>query len=351
MIRNFFRRIFILLNIIVALALILANVSVNINPAEHWIFAFFGLAYSYIILVNIIFIFFWLFTKPTMITISLISIIFGYKNINNYFQFNGKSTEEKGINIVSFNVQEYFGGDNNLNQIEHMTKVLNYISELSPDIICLQESNNNKVKNQLDSKKINLPEHFIKMGGHIIISKFPIINNKLHKFEGTTNQICHADIIIKSDTIRIFDCHLQSYYFNKKDISYLDSISFETRDKSIDNIVVYARKLKQGFIKRSEQALKLRELIDDSPYPVIVCGDFNDTPVSYTYNVVIGNDLNDAFVESGVGIGNTYNGKFPSFRIDYILYSKDFKVYNFNIDNVDFSDHYPIYCRLIPLEK
>jgi endonuclease/exonuclease/phosphatase family metal-dependent hydrolase len=103
-------------------------------------------------------------------------------------------------------------------------------------------------------------------------------------------------------------------------------------------------------MKRAEQAATLKASISISPYPVIVCGDFNDPPGSFTYHTVSGG-LKDSFVESGKGTANTYNGKLPSFRIDYILYSPVFKSYNFKVTNIDHSDHFPVSCDLFEADK
>ena len=95
----------------------------------------------------------------------------------------------------------------------------------------------------------------------------------------------------------------------------------------------------------------MAEHIKKSKYPVIVCGDFNDTPSSYTYHQIMSrNMLKDAFTESGKGLAQTYNGVFPSFKIDYILYSKQFKSYNFKISKNNLSDHLPVSCY-IELDK
>jgi len=87
-----------------------------------------------------------------------------------------------------------------------------------------------------------------------------------------------------------------------------------------------------------------------SKYPVIVCGDFNDTPVSYTYRKMK-SGLKDAFVNIGAGTGNTYLGSFPSFRIDYIFHSQQFKTIDFERIEARLSDHYPIICHLEYLHK
>ena len=109
------------------------------------------------------------------------------------------------------------------------------------------------------------------------------------------------------------------------------------------------RKIKTASEMRAEQVRKIREHIDNSPSKVVVCGDFNDHPVSYSYQKIRKN-LKDAFVESGRGIGRTYVGKLPSFRIDYILHSKGFNSYNFKTINFRMSDHLPVTCILIKKE-
>jgi endonuclease/exonuclease/phosphatase family metal-dependent hydrolase len=99
--------------------------------------------------------------------------------------------------------------------------------------------------------------------------------------------------------------------------------------------------MRQAYIQRAEQVDILAKHIQSSPYPVIVCGDFNDTPVSYTYNKLSKN-LQDAFVESGSGIGNTFRGNFPYVRIDYVLYSPSLKLHHYHTEKVNWSDHFPV---------
>ena len=105
-------------------------------------------------------------------------------------------------------------------------------------------------------------------------------------------------------------------------------------------------KFRQAFVQRAGQVREIRQIIADSPYHVILCGDFNDTPASFTYKV-LGHELHDAFVDSGRGIGRTYIGKLPSFRIDYIFHSETFDSYNFETMDFRYSDHLPIVCDLV----
>ena len=162
--------------------------------------------------------------------------------------------------------------------------------------------------------------------------------------------IIFTDLLINSDTIRVYNCHLQSYRLREAEINTIDSIDFNNHPKTKEKLMVLSLKFKEALIKRAEQAATLRENINKSPYPVIVCGDFNDTPISFTYRTVKG-DLKDSFTQSGKGTANTYNGKLPSFRIDYILYSPIFTSYNFKVSSINHSDHFPISCDLFPVKK
>ena len=121
--------------------------------------------------------------------------------------------------------------------------------------------------------------------------------------------------------------------------SVIDTLGFE--GKKIDQMKKIGSKLKHGFKRRSTQVDKLVDHVSKCRFPVILCGDFNDIPISYTYGE-ISSLLIDSFVESGRGVSSTYRGKLPSYRIDYIFHSKEFKSYNYNCTDVKFSDHLPI---------
>ena len=147
------------------------------------------------------------------------------------------------------------------------------------------------------------------------------------------------------DTVRIYNMHLQSIAFGATDYQYMDDLEKNKQTEDIEHSKSIGKRLKKAFIKRARQADLISESIAASPYPVIVCGDFNDTPASYTYHRIAGN-LKDAFVESGNGFGKSYVGKFPSFRIDYILHSKQFKAFDFKTIHEELSDHYPVVTYL-----
>ncbi|WP_159521626.1 endonuclease/exonuclease/phosphatase family protein [Sunxiuqinia indica] len=349
--KKIFRNIVLFLNLLAIFGLLISYLSSKISPATFWVPALFGLAYPYLLLTNILFVFLWLFSKTRYALLSLIVIAIGYSHLTHYFQFSGSQESiAEGLIISSYNVKNFYGNNNGSRQ-ETALKVLDFFKEKEADIVCLQEVNlrGQKSFSSKSSRKSKIPflnyAHASKKGGQVTYSRFPIIHKEEVHFENSSNMIIYSDLKINEDTIRLFNCHLESYRFSDAEINSLDSISFNKQEESLRKVRFTGSKLKQAFIKRTKQAEKLHQLVKDSPYEVLLCGDFNDTPVSYTYSTVI-EGLEDAFVHSGSGIGNTYLGKLPSFRIDYIMHSPTFESYNFQVDKVDYSDHYPISCQI-----
>ena len=354
--KKIIRSIIILLNLLAVISLLTSYLSVYISPDKFWIPSFFGLAYPYILLGNILFVLYWLFSSSKFALISIITILLGYHHLQNYFQITASTTNEKGIVICSYNIRSFQGiPEKNVNATKNAKAIFSYLKSRKPNIVCLQEFSHMGIKGDLKnfmsyyhiSDQMHLQYGYAQNAGPAIFSSYPILNGGQIRFPHTSNMITYADLKIGKDTVRLFNCHLESYRFSSKEIDSLDSLSIQDQSQNIREARLFGSKLKRALKKRAIHAQTLREKINASPYPVIICGDFNDTPVSYTYHTIRGDDILDAFIESGQGIGNTYLGKLPSFRIDYILHSKQFKGYNFTINKVTFSDHYPVECKLI----
>jgi len=118
---------------------------------------------------------------------------------------------------------------------------------------------------------------------------------------------------------------------------------------SEEEIVGYGgilRQLKHGFSHRAQQVDKLADELAKCPYPVLICGDFNDTPFSYTYTTIMNSTkLKDSFRTAGSSFDGTYAGKLPNFRIDYLLHDKSIEAYNYRVLKAKLSDHYPVVCN------
>ncbi|MBW8325523.1 MAG: endonuclease/exonuclease/phosphatase family protein [Prolixibacteraceae bacterium] len=353
--KQFFVYTLLLFNLIAVFALGIASISVYLSPEKLWFVSLFGIAYPYLLVVNLIFVVLWILVKPWFTLISIVVILAGYKHVGNYLQFSGRQTNERGVRITSYNVK-YFMGSNDFPSKENADHILNFLRQNNADIICLQEVRLNKrqIFDISDHKLAQIKHmqlaHSSYAGGQLTLTRFPILFMGEIRFKNSGNMIIYTDILMNSDTVRVFNCHLQSYRLGKREINTIDSIDFNNDERTKAKFMELGGKFRKAQIKRAEQAATLREYIDDSPYPVIVCGDFNDTPVSFTYRTVRGN-LEDSFTQSGKGTANTYNGKLPSFRIDYILHSSKYDSYNFEVSTLNHSDHYPISCDLFPAEK
>jgi endonuclease/exonuclease/phosphatase family metal-dependent hydrolase len=368
---SIFTKIAFFVNIIFAISLLVSYLAVYISPDKFWLIAFFGLAYPFLLLINLLFFLFWLILFKKGLFLSLIIILFGFNYINKTIQFSSKhlKKDSESIKVLSYNVRLFNifkPAKNDKEILKNRNDIFNVIREDSSDILCFQEFVSDKLEKftTLDTilkfqnaKNYNIVYSLNKnkkrfSSGIVMFSKYPIINKGKVKFNEKSDNLCiFSDIVKETDTIRIYNVHLESIRLSKEDEMFYEDFGNQSEQTEFKLGVrkIFA-KLKHAFIKRASQARSIAEHIRQSPYPVIVCGDFNDTPTSYAYHIISEN-LKDAFVESGKGIGNSYNGKFPSFRIDYILYSNDFSAYDFEVKSADYSDHYPIVAKIVRNSK
>lgn len=340
-----------IVNIIAVIALLVAYGSVYIPPDKWWIPSFFGLGFIYIAGVNVFFIFLWLLLKPRFLVLPLVFVLAGWGYISRFVQFKGRETEKAGVKVISYNVK-FFVGNGNRSSKTIADGIMRFLQEENPDLVCLQEVRlkTNSVFNLEEIRtKYSFAAHYqyarsSNTYGSVTLTRFPIISMGEIRFQGTRNIAIYTDIVANKDTLRIFNVHLQSYYIDPDKYSVIDSPRFSEEDEK--EMKEMGSKFIKAFKLRARQSRVIREYIRKSPYPVIVCGDFNDTPVSYSYRKMRGS-LNDSFVESGRGLASTYIRKMMSFRIDYILHDSEFGSYNYSQHHYEFSDHLPISCILI----
>jgi endonuclease/exonuclease/phosphatase family metal-dependent hydrolase len=179
--------------------------------------------------------------------------------------------------------------------------------------------------------------------GIATLSAYPIVNKGIIPFKDSTDNISiFTDVVFHSDTIRIYNLHLESIRFRKKDYEAIKILTGNEDQTNLDGPQLIISRMRRAFIRRARQTDAIRAHINSCPYPFIVCGDFNDTPNSYSYHQIAQN-LGDAFREAGSGLGTTYIGMIPFLRIDYILYTKEkFDALNFKLIKKKLSDHYPL---------
>ncbi len=344
------------------LSLGLSYLAEYVDPSHFWPLSFFGLAYPILLILNLISIIYFLSKRHIYFLLNIIIILIGYKELSRTFSFrvfeNRNPLHPSGtFRLMTYNAHSFKSLDY-INVPETKKEMLDIIRTEQPDILGIQEFFTKK-KGEFDIldsiKEIlhnpNVYYHKVQSGatestGMALFSKYPIRNIELIGFDKslTINGIIQADIVLPDTTFRLYCVHLQSIYFKPDDYAYLNRVKEKIKPELRPSKRIF-EKLKSAFIKRAEQANLIHASIEKSPYPVIVMGDFNDTPVSYTFKT-IQKKLVSGFSRKGKGFGKTYNGSFPNFQIDHILSDTLFHFQDYQIIEKKLSDHYPVRADL-----
>lgn len=345
MIFSILNKIIFVLNIIAAACLLLSYLSPYTNPQKFWPIAFFGLAYPLLLGLNIAFVVYWLLRAKLWIFISLVPILLGAKYIGRYIQFHSSIDDPESISIISMNVKHFKGEEDH----PFDSTFLKYLEKETPDIMVFQEyytlMRKRKGEKHIKQKRELLPgkkyyEHM--ENSHAVISRYKILKSGFIAFDDKikVNGVLWVDLLIKKDTIRLYNIHLQSFKLDPGlDIDRMDS---EKALKESRNIF---RRIKTGNYKRTSQAREVLEHMASCRHKIIIAGDFNDTPMSYTYDQ-FQKRFTDCFTECGKGLGSTYVGPYPSYRIDYIFHSPGIRGLSFKRGSNFESDHRMVTARL-----
>ncbi|MEI7595479.1 MAG: endonuclease/exonuclease/phosphatase family protein [Bacteroidota bacterium] len=368
------KKIFLVLNIIFIIILVLSYLSPITSPESNSYIPILGLGFPILFIINIFIIFFWLIFKPLYSILSIVAFLIGFNVSNRYWAHNENNApiDSTMIKVMSYNVKNFDVYNYTLDwnyKYETRNKIFDLLKEENPDILCFQEyyyENTKKFKTTDTLKTFLKANHFFAafpvenrksdFFGIAIFTKYQIVNKGKIEFETKgANSCIFLDVLINKDTVRIYNLHFESIRFQKHDYEFAQKVSDSLSDQSELKLKQGARvlftKLNRAFKYRAKQSELVEEHIKTCKYPTILCGDFNDTPISYAYKRIY-KHLNDAFINAGTGLGTTYAGKIiPAYRIDYIFHSDDFQPFNFNIIKKQYSDHYPITCYLKKIEK
>ncbi len=343
---------------LLALLLMVSQLSVHINPIHFWVFGLMGLVFPVFLLANWALLIFWIFRWKWPFLIPFIAILLGLGTFSNFFQFPfGKRScaKEKTVKVLTYNVhlfQQLAWSD----QKPTYSSVSKFIESQDPDIFCIQEFYT--VKGKLSEKEFRSKHNEYKGHIHYIVkrketayglatfSKFPIVNKGEIKFDRSANACIYTDVVINNDTVRIYNIHLQSLRLKERNLRFLSDQDFRKSSQKLDEIKDISFRYRDAVVKRSQQVELVVRHIESCKYRVVVCGDFNESPVSFNY-IQMRQKLNDAFVDAGRGVGHTYRSLLPSLRIDYILYSNSIKACYYASPHVNYSDHYPVVAKLI----
>jgi endonuclease/exonuclease/phosphatase family metal-dependent hydrolase len=362
------RRVFIVLNIITVILFLLACANTVLHPGRWWMIALLGLIFPLLLLLLFLFFIIGIFLAGwrRWALISLVALIIGWPNIHSFLALHlGHSFQQEktpgALRIMTWNVRSFDEFTTRKKGASgHLPKMLQFIGGQHPDVLCIQEFFNSGVP--MDScnipyiqERLRFPYYFFSRdyvnhgakydAGVIIFSRYPIVDTMVMAYSRaggfhSTESLISADIHVGKDTIRVFTTHLQSVLFHSQDFHNLEII------KNVDDSILMAsksiaKKLGYAFRHRGDQAEEVRAQLDKSPYPTVICGDFNDVPNSYTY-FTIRKEWQDAFLKKGLGIGRTYVHISPTLRIDYILASPSFDILQCRKFSTPWSDHNPV---------
>lgn len=330
-----------------------------INPEQWWVPAFSGLFMPIILIVNFFLLVFWAFHKKIWAVLPLVTILANYYFFSSMYQWPWKKLPScspgKELIVGSYNVEGFYW----IAKDPVKNNIKKFVEENHIDILCVQE---HCEESHLDSatiiKRMGFPYRSTFFNrqtewanfGISIYSRYPILRQGNINFNSEQNSSMWVDILIDKDTIRIFNNHLQKTDINPNRKQYDQYKSVKNWHGQARILVNILEQLKHNFQIRAQQAKVVRHLIDTTHYPTIICGDFNDTPISYTYNRIIKNDFTDSFQCCGKGYGHSFNGLKGLLRIDFIAFSSNFCGYSYDSPRLPWSDHNPVLVKLV-LEK
>ena len=332
--------------IVALLSSFLCSVCPLINPSTFVWTAFFGLAFWMIFFANIIILIILIFLKSRRtLLIPIVALLFSIPGIIKSYSFGKSKDEVDTITVMTYNVgvfRDYKVKERNISDVKKLLAEL--VKEQNPDVLCLQESGKWQNNEALEfSKTIGYKYYSVnETSGNSYFSKFPIENINTFNEERLSKYIDIKKIKInKEDSFYLVNCHFNSFGISKEEIEYINDAKNIVKDTETYGKSVIS-KLTRGFKLRTKTTELLIEKLPNDDLPLIICGDFNDTPMSYTYNQMLNAGLKDAFITASKGIGKTYCGRLPLLRIDYFWYNDKIEIVDYNRIKQTTSDHYPL---------
>ena len=321
------------LNSLVAIVLLVSFLAYYVSPNTLPFLSLLSLTTPFLIVLNILFIVYWIVKLKRQFLISTIILLIGFQYVNNFYSFQEKKILlNKDLKIMSYNVR-MFNVYNWINEENVPQKIYDFINTKNPDVLCLQEFNNK------EDLGFNYPYKFVKVHtkgnrfGQAIFSKYAIINSGSLNFSNSNNNAIFADIVKNNDTVRVYNVHLESLKINPEKETFSNGNSERIKIR-----------LETAFKKQANQATLLMQHQEKATLKSVICGDFNNNAFSWVYHQ-LKKEKNDAFEIAGEGFGKTYDFNFPM-RIDFILVDTTIEINNFKTFDVNYSDHFPIMARL-----
>lgn len=330
----------------------------HVDPVTSWVPSVLAMSFTYQLLVHLGFLAWWAMFRRKRMLLSGAMLLLGYDHIGDHVQLFGRSAPNdelrgKPFKVMSYNVR-LFDLYNWSKNKQTRDAIFDIFHKEDPDILCLQEffySSDRQffhtktsllndfrfvAAHERYSKKARYDQHF----GIATFSSMPIVDKGHIDFPDNPENLCiWSDIALPEDTIRVYNAHLASYHFGDADYRFIKELDTGTNTDTLkQGGLRILKRLKRGFRLRADEVRRIAGHMRQSPHPVLYCGDMNDVPMSYGY-ALLREELNDAFVESGTGLGGTYIGDLPSLRIDHIMHGDELESWDFTTIDRELSDH------------
>lgn len=359
----------VVVTVVAAVALVAALLSRVVDPRATSLFAFAGLFYQVIFVVNVGCALWWIVRWRRWVILSAVALLMGWGNIKLFYRSDLQQNPTEVVRsrddvvVASFNVKGFAGTEVDKGGYDEVGQLF---SRAGVNVACVQEcyyyneERRDYFYDRLDRLKYRIFVNTVPEqkgsptgGGFAILSSYPIVRHGVADADESNVNAIWADLRVGRDTLRVVNAHLQSTGISnvERNETLTTQVIGDTMART--KLSAVAVKMVDNYRQRASEADNLADFVASSPHPVVVCGDFNDTPVSYTYRRVRGRHLADGFVEKGRGTEYTFKGLYNLFRIDYILADKEhFEIKEYcSVDSLLTSDHKPVVARLGLIEE
>lgn len=365
--RRYTKHFFIVSNVVLSVCILLLYALPYLKQQTFWFVNLIAMAFPVLIFLEAAFFIFWLLAKPRFIWLPILTFCLSFGLLRSGFGWHPFSQKQDAdridFKVATWNVHLFNFFENKGELDTHMIAAA---SGLKADVLALQEfvfslnpsshMSLEQVKKRLgyryavtgNDKKFGVYKHTEKYDQRYfpfcvaLFSNYPILRwEKVQSIREYNHTFIWADLLMGADTVRFMNVHLQSMHFAEDDYRFIENIDEQDVDHVKRNGMNIIRKIKAANQFRAVQIEAVTAEIRKSPYPVVLCGDFNDVPNSYAYQSVA-QYLNDAYADKGWGMGRTFRKIAPTLRIDYIFSDKRLQAEQVRIEQLSFSDHYPL---------
>lgn len=351
-----------LLSAVVVVVSMLTLLVPYISPAHLGVLPILALTAQWVYVAAVVMMLYWIIRwRWWRAAVMIVVVVTGVLYVDLYYKvemrrlYEEPRYERSALRIMSYNLRSFYSDDGEFHTVD---SVAQFIRKFNPDIVCLQEYSipSKYRKSYIDSlfARYNVAVVDKSLGQSIsplaIMSKHRILRSRAVMIDvedslPPRSRAMWADIIVGKDTVRVFNVHLNSTSIKSEDQDYITNYRYMSDTARNTKILDMVRRLNENTVSRSLHVDTLASVMASTHTAKILCGDFNDTPMSYAYHT-LSRDMQDAFSESGRGRGYTFRGFFNTLRIDFALLSDRFEVLSYDApDSVKWSDHLPVCVR------